>query len=222
MKNKIAIIIVCVLLAVCIAAGVIQHRGHSREENTADTSSYKNESESAEADSSAVLESTQESEDEKTEPKGTVPEKSTAVKKTETTTAKRESTTEQAKAETTSKAGTTQKQTVSVTFSINCKNAKNYGANVPEYMISPTEYRAEQGETAFGALEALCEKNGLSLEYQSKSYIKAIGGLAEKDCGAASGWMFSINGKRINMPASKYVLQNGDVVEWCYVTSAKD
>ena len=90
------------------------------------------------------------------------------------------------------------------------------------YIIGQTQLTLKQGQTVFDALEAACEKNGVSLRYQSKSYITGIGGLNEKDCGGASGWMYRVNGENPMKGASKYMLQDGDVVEWYYVTSASD
>ena len=56
----------------------------------------------------------------------------------------------------------------------------------------------------------------------SKSYIVSIGGLSEKDCGGSSGWLYTVNGVKPMMSASKYVLKDGDTVEWYYVTSPTD
>lgn len=119
---------------------------------------------------------------------------------------------------------TTQKQKITVTFSVTCKNALANGADVPQsgYIIGQTEITLKNGQTVFDALEAACDKNGVSLRYQSKSYITEIGGLAEKDCGGASGWMYRVNGTNPRKAASKYVLKDGDTVEWYYVTSASD
>lgn len=119
---------------------------------------------------------------------------------------------------------TTQKQKITVTFSVTCKNALANGADVPQsgYIIDQTEITLKNGQTVFDALEAACDKNGVSLRYQSKSYITEIGGLAEKDCGGASGWMYRVNGTNPRKAASKYVLKDGDTVEWYYVTSASD
>ena len=119
---------------------------------------------------------------------------------------------------------TTQKQKITVTFSVTCKNALANGADVPQsgYIIGQTEITLKNGQTVFDALEAACDKNSVSLRYQSKSYITEIGGLAEKDCGGASGWMYRVNGTNPRKAASKYVLKDGDTVEWYYVTSASD
>ena len=169
---------------------------------------------------------------EQTENNGAAEQESTAgpdEKNTETETRRETSTkaTTQAAPQTT--AGRTEttskeKQTITVTFSVSCKNALSYGADVPQsgYIIGQTQLTLKQGQTVFDALEAACEKNGVSLRYQSKSYITGIGGLNEKDCGGASGWMYRVNGENPMKGASKYTLQDGDVVEWYYVTSASD
>lgn len=111
-------------------------------------------------------------------------------------------------------------ETITVVVSINCKNALDWGADVPEYFVQNEGYTAEQGATAFDALKAICDANGLSLKYQRKTYIQGIGGLNEKDCGGASGWMFLVDGVKPPTPASSYVLKNGEVVEWVYVTNS--
>lgn len=118
----------------------------------------------------------------------------------------------------------TEKSTVTVTFSISCKNALNYGADVPSsgYFLSPVSYTAEEGETVFDALKTLCRDNGISLNYQDIYYIQGIGGLNEKDCGGQSGWMYRVNGTAPNKAACKYTLSDGDRVEWYYVTSPSD
>ena len=50
------------------------------------------------------------------------------------------------------------------------------------------------------------------------TYVAAIGGLAEKEHGGTSGWMYSVNGVTPNTACSNYVLSNGDSVVWYYVT----
>ena len=74
-----------------------------------------------------------------------------------------------------------------------------------------------EGATAYDALCAL----GLSVNAHGSSYgtyVAAIGGLAEKEHGATSGWMYSVNGVAPNTACSNYVLSNGDSVVWYYVT----
>ena len=113
-------------------------------------------------------------------------------------------------------------QKITVTVSINCENAVNYGYDIAPYLLSNAAYTAEQGATAFDVLKALCDENGISLKYQRKTYIQGIGGLNEKDCGGSSGWTYRVNGELIKKPASSYMLQNGDVIEWRYVTNSNE
>lgn len=74
-----------------------------------------------------------------------------------------------------------------------------------------------EGATACDALCAL----GLSVNAHGSpygTYVAAIGGLAEKEHGSTSGWMYSVNGVAPNTACSNYVLHNGDSVVWYYVT----
>lgn len=74
-----------------------------------------------------------------------------------------------------------------------------------------------EGATVYDALCAL----GLSVNAHGSSYgtyVSAIGGLAEKQYGGTSGWMYSVNGTSPMTACSNYVLSNGDNVVWYYVT----
>ena len=74
-----------------------------------------------------------------------------------------------------------------------------------------------EGATVYDALCAL----GLSVSVHGSSYgtyVSAIGGLAEKQYGGTSGWMYSVNGATPMTACSNYVLSNGDNVVWYYVT----
>lgn len=75
----------------------------------------------------------------------------------------------------------------------------------------------EEGATVYDALCAL----GLSIGSQDSIhgvYVSSINGLAEKEHGASSGWMYAVNGKLPNMACSAYKLVDGDSVQWRYVT----
>ncbi len=78
-------------------------------------------------------------------------------------------------------------------------------------------YSFNEGATVYDALCAL----GLSVNAHGSSYgtyVAAIGGLAEKQYGGTSGWMYSVNGSTPMTACSNYVLSNGDNVVWYYVT----
>lgn len=74
-----------------------------------------------------------------------------------------------------------------------------------------------QGATVYDALCAC----GLSMSASNTGYgiyVSAIGGLAEKEHGGHSGWMYSVNGSVPMTACSNYALSNGDSVSWYYVT----
>lgn len=73
----------------------------------------------------------------------------------------------------------------------------------------------QSGSTVYDALAA----SGVS--YNAKStgygmYVSSIAGLAEKDHGGMSGWLYSVNGVVPNYACSSYELSDGDSVYWWY------
>lgn len=73
-----------------------------------------------------------------------------------------------------------------------------------------------QGATAYDALCAV----GLSVNAERTSYgiyVTSVGGLAQKEHGGKSGWMYSVNGAVPMTSCGNYVLHDGDDVQWYYV-----
>ena len=50
----------------------------------------------------------------------------------------------------------------------------------------------------------------------NSAYIEGIANLYEFDVGNESGWMFRVNDWFPNYGCSRYVLKDGDTVEWVY------
>ena len=78
-----------------------------------------------------------------------------------------------------------------------------------------------EGFTVYNALGS----TGLEInsrETQYGTYVTSINGLAEGSHGGESGWKYSVNGSEPNVACSKYVLKDGDVVKWKFVTSATE
>jgi len=78
-----------------------------------------------------------------------------------------------------------------------------------------------EGETVYDVLKRVCNAAGIQLEYSYSSlyesaYIEGINNLYEFDCGSESGWMYKVNGWFPNYGCSRYVLQAGDTITWCY------
>ena len=148
----------------------------------------------------------------------TKPYTTTTTKPNATTTTKPSTTT------TTQPATEAEKQTITLTISISCEKAlgKVDGLPASGYFLAPCKFTVKKGTTVFDVLETAAKENGITIKYQSKSYIQAINGLAERDCGGGSGWTYKVNGVKPNKSAAKYELADGDTVEWYYVTSPND
>ncbi|WP_309273010.1 DUF4430 domain-containing protein [Paenibacillus sp.] len=78
-----------------------------------------------------------------------------------------------------------------------------------------------EGESVFDLLLREMKKNKIHMEFSmtpiyNSNYIEGINNLYEFDCGELSGWMYKVNGWFPNYGCSRYVLKDGDVVEWVY------
>jgi len=122
-----------------------------------------------------------------------------------------------------------------VTISIRCDtilqnmgtldNALQHEKYVPPdgVILSPTEYVLRPKDTVFDLLDRAVRYNQIQMEYQGANlnsfgsvYIQGINHLYEFSCGPLSGWMYMVNGKFPDYGCSKFVLRDGDVIEWVY------
>ncbi|SJZ37672.1 protein of unknown function [Pilibacter termitis] len=88
-------------------------------------------------------------------------------------------------------------------------------------ILPKMEVEFSKNESAFEVLQRVTKEKGIHLEatftpgYNS-AYIEGIANIYEFDCGPLSGWLYKVNNWFPNYGSSRYVLQNGDVVEWLY------
>ena len=76
----------------------------------------------------------------------------------------------------------------------------------------------KRGASVYDALRATgVSMNAYNTQYGI--YVASIGGLAEKEHGSTSGWMYSVNGTVPMKSCANYRLSDGDVIRWYYVTS---
>ena len=78
-----------------------------------------------------------------------------------------------------------------------------------------------EGESVFNVLLREMKKNKIHLEFvnapmYNSAYIEGINNIYEFDCGELSGWMYKVNGYFPNYGCSRYLIKNGDKVEWVY------
>ena len=78
-----------------------------------------------------------------------------------------------------------------------------------------------EGENVFDVLKRETAASKIHMEFSwtpiyGSVYVEGIHNLYEFDCGELSGWMYQVNGWYPNYGASRYILKNGDVIEWRY------
>ena len=120
---------------------------------------------------------------------------------------------------------------ITVTFSIECSTILNNLSQldpdklemVPSggVILPATTVSCYEGESVFEVLQRVCRDNGIHMESSwtpiyNSAYIEGIHNLYEFDCGSLSGWMYRVNGWYPNYGCSRYVLADGDIVEWRY------
>lgn len=94
---------------------------------------------------------------------------------------------------------------------------------VPEdgWILPPTEVTAYEGESVFNVLQREMRRHGIHMVARwtpvfNSAYVEAINNLYEFDVGPLSGWMYRVNGWFPNFGASRYLLSDGDAIEWIY------
>lgn len=78
-----------------------------------------------------------------------------------------------------------------------------------------------EGESVSDVLKRETKNNRIHMEFSTSpvynsDYIEGINNLYEFDCGNLSGWMYNVNGWYPNYGASRYMLKDGDAIEWRY------
>lgn len=90
-------------------------------------------------------------------------------------------------------------------------------------ILKKTEYVLREGDTVYDILSRAVRYNKIQFEYQGAEknpfgsvYVQGISYLYEFSCGSNSGWVYRVNGEFPNCGCSKYVLKDGDSIEWIY------
>ena len=94
---------------------------------------------------------------------------------------------------------------------------------IPEdgWILPPTQVLAWEGESVFNVLQREMRRNRIHMVARwtpifNSAYVEAINNLYEFDVGPLSGWMYRVNGWFPNFGASRYLLSDGDVIEWLF------
>jgi hypothetical protein len=117
------------------------------------------------------------------------------------------------------------------TLSVTCKSILNnmHLFNMDKLEVLPEDgiiYGTKtvvfyEGESVFDLLLREMQENKIHMEFvmtpiYNSHYIEGINNIYEFDCGELSGWMYKVNDWFPNFGASRYLLKDGDIVEWIY------
>ncbi len=82
-----------------------------------------------------------------------------------------------------------------------------------------TKYSEEflDGQTAFGLLKDVAEKEGVGLDTQEYDFGIFVKKIADKETSAEMAWIYFVNGESGQVASDQYSLEPGDVVEWKYM-----
>ncbi len=88
-------------------------------------------------------------------------------------------------------------------------------------VLPVTTVTFSEGDDVFTVLQRVCRENKIHLEFSedpiySSAYVEGLNNLYEFDGGELSGWYYSANGWFPNYGSSRYVVEDGDVIEWHY------
>lgn len=103
------------------------------------------------------------------------------------------------------------------TIEIRCDTAVGKSDKAPAsgVILGKTTVSFDDGASVYTVLKAACDSKGISLGGGS-SYISSIAGLAERDCGGGSGWMYKVNGSFPSVGCGSYKIADGDTIVWLY------
>ncbi len=110
------------------------------------------------------------------------------------------------------------------TISISCRILEGVEENIPEdgYILKPTTYVINEGDTVFDALLAVTRANQIKINYTGNAggvlsvYVSSIAGFSEMQYGALSGWIYRVNKYTPDVGCGSYDIKDGDVIEWVY------
>lgn len=88
-------------------------------------------------------------------------------------------------------------------------------------ILNNTTVTIPEGESVYYALRTACRQNQIAFDAEytaiyDSSYVKGIQYLYEEDAGENSGWMYKVNDIVPNYGCSKYIVQQGDRIQWEY------
>lgn len=89
------------------------------------------------------------------------------------------------------------------------------------WILAPVEVSFQEGESVYDVLLRECKDRGIHMEHSytplyGSEYVEGINQLYEYDCGELSGWMYNVDGWFPNYGCDKYILSDGETIQWVY------
>jgi uncharacterized protein DUF4430 len=75
-----------------------------------------------------------------------------------------------------------------------------------------------EGSTVFDALR-IAVPIVTSYKFGMDHFVEEIAGI-RNDFASDRGWHFEVNGYRSNVPAERYLVKGGDLIEWLYLVAS--
>ena len=100
--------------------------------------------------------------------------------------------------------------------------SENQLSSVPKdgMIYSNSKVELKDGDTVFDVLIRVTKADKISVTHSMSAfqteYVQSIGGIQEKQYGAASGWTFLVNGKQPPVACNSYKLKSGEQIEWVF------
>lgn len=132
---------------------------------------------------------------------------------------------------TTSAADITEEKMNFCSIEINCKTILKNSDRLKEkarqsvpsdgIILNQCSFEIKDGDVVLDVLLRICEEKGIEVSYVdmpvfNSCYIEGINGIFEKDCGSASGWMYSVNGEFPQVGANAFHVSEGDTIRFVY------
>lgn len=124
----------------------------------------------------------------------------------------------------------TEEKSVTITFSMTSllnnmdklKEGKEKYVPSSGYILSNVKAKIKDGENVFEVTKRVLSDNGIQFEYEyspvfNSHYIEGINNIYEFDAGDNSGWVYEVNGSRVNVGSDAYKLNSGDKILWKYI-----
>jgi hypothetical protein len=111
-----------------------------------------------------------------------------------------------------------------ITITVDCKtilanpdllqaNSPNKVGKIPSNgIVYSQKVTFTEGENLLDIFKRAAKAANLKLATGAGGYIAEVGIISEFDCGALSGWLYSVNGTYAGYSAAKYIVKDGDKV----------